>query len=176
MNVIFHTLTGIALGSALTSREKPTSMTKKIVTPILGFTLGIISHGLLDVLPHTYPLKSHVDIIFSLVAFALTLLIVKKETIPLFTCCFLGSIFPDMIDLGPEMANQFFNLKLPTIKAKVFPWHLPQYSGSIYTKPSPISNLAHTLIIILSTITIFTNLTKTIRFKRRAAETDETPF
>lgn len=44
--------------------------------------------------------------------------------------CFIGSLFPDLIDLGPAIANKYLGLSLPVFK--VFPWHWQEHSGSIY--------------------------------------------
>ena len=56
------------------------------------------------------------------------------------------SIFPDLIDLGPAIANKIFGINLPILE-KLFPWHWPHYSGSIYTNNCGVSTLNHFLVV-----------------------------
>ncbi|AFM02787.1 hypothetical protein Fleli_0300 [Bernardetia litoralis DSM 6794] len=59
MNVIFHTTTAISVAVLLTDTkiiEQSTTCKHVIWTSVLAFTIGLISHGVLDYIPHCYPI------------------------------------------------------------------------------------------------------------------------
>lgn len=134
MNVTFHTLSALATSAALSSKRR-TDVSQRVqvsdgfVICVAGFCCGILVHGLLDYLPHSYPIRSSVDVIFSLALFIATVAFAKGHRL-LVGSCFLGSICPDLLDLGPAILNHQFGWALPVVK--IFPWHWQQYSGSIY--------------------------------------------
>jgi hypothetical protein len=133
MNVVFHTLVSLATAAVLASRIKekePISSTKGIAISVIGFATGIVSHGVLDWLPHHYPLPSIADIIVSLVLFSGVCILARREARWVLLICFVGAIFPDLVDLGPAIVNKQMQSSLPVVK--LFPWHWKEYSGSIY--------------------------------------------
>jgi hypothetical protein len=132
MNVIFHTLASVATAAVLSTqlKEKPINSTTGLTILVSGFTAGVLLHGLLDWTPHQYPLPSILDVVVSLFLFSIVFVLAQKEARWLLLACFLGAIFPDLVDLGPAILNKQMQLHLPTIK--IFPWHWKQYSGSIY--------------------------------------------
>lgn len=154
MNVTFHTLTSLAVAAALSTRQtKPVA--KELFgfsdVPLLsiGFAAGVMIHGLLDYVPHTYPIKSSIDVILSLGIFFVTMIFVQKRYRILAAVCFLGAIFPDLVDLGPAILNKQLAWHLPVVK--IFPWHWPQYSGSIYDGSRRLSSLTgHILATVAS--------------------------
>jgi hypothetical protein len=132
MNVIFHTLASVATAAVLSTqlKKKPINSTTGLTILVSGFTVGVLLHGLLDWTPHQYPLPSILDVVVSLSLFSIVFVLAQKEARWLLLACFLGAIFPDLVDLGPAILNKQMQLNLPT--GKIFPWHWKQYSGSIY--------------------------------------------
>ena len=86
----------------------------------------------------------------------LTIYFVKKEYKILITAILLGCVFPDIIDLSPGIINSQLNLNLPTFD-NVFPWHIHEYSGSIYSEKCRVSNINHILTIVFSGIIMLLN-------------------
>lgn len=170
MNVTFHTITGLAIGSAMTAQMKDVEANKLIKArdiPLIGagFVLGVISHGIMDILPHQYPFKSSTDIITALAIFLGAMLFVRKRFYLVFAFAFLGSIFPDLVDLGPEMANQFLGFSLPTSREQFFLWHRDAFSGSIYTKgDNPLSDLTHMLVMGFAGVVLLMNVGRVFWF------------
>jgi hypothetical protein len=142
MNVIFHVLTGAAVAATLSPEKSP--VTGGVLVVGLVTTAGV--HGLLDYIPHSYPINSAIDVGAAVILFCVLLIFAKAHVRPLLVTCFLGSIVPDLIDLGPGILNRHVGLGLPEVK--VFPWHWRQYSGSIYdgTRRAD-SNLAHATVL-----------------------------
>jgi hypothetical protein len=132
MNVVFHTVASIATASVLSAQlqQKPLTSTAGLTVLAVGFGAGVLLHGVLDWSPHQYPLAAAVDVIVSLIFFAVVFLLAHNEARWILSACFLGAIFPDLLDLGPAILNKQMQLNLPTVK--IFPWHWKQYSGSIY--------------------------------------------
>ncbi len=124
MNVIFHTATAISVAVLLTDTkriEQSTTSSNVIWTSILAFTVGLISHGALDYIPHCYPINSKLDAIVGLTIILTTTWLTNKKYRIIIALSFLGSIFPDLVDLSPSIINQQLGLNLPTFE-KVFPW------------------------------------------------------
>jgi hypothetical protein len=133
MNVVFHTLTSVATAAVLSTQlkeKKPIDSTAALTILVIGFTTGILLHGLLDWIPHQYPLPSVLDVVVSLILFSTIFILARNEARWILSACFLGAIFPDLVDLGPAILNRQMQLHLPTVK--IFPWHWKEYSGSIY--------------------------------------------
>ena len=133
VNVIFHTLASVATAAVLSTQlkeKKPINSTAGLTILVIGFTTGILLHGLLDWIPHQYPLPSVLDVVVSLILFSMIFIFAHREARWILFACFLGAIFPDLVDLGPAILNRQMQLHLPTVK--IFPWHWKEYSGSIY--------------------------------------------
>jgi hypothetical protein len=150
MNVIFHTATAISVAVLLTDTkriEQSTTSSNVIWTSILAFTVGLISHGALDYIPHCYPINSKLDAIVGLIIILSTTWLTNKRYRIIIALSFLGSIFPDLVDLSPAIINKQLGLNFPTFE-KVFPWHLHNYSGSIYNDNCNNSTLNHILLLL----------------------------
>jgi hypothetical protein len=120
----------------------------------IGFTAGVLLHGLLDYVPHSYPLRSGPDVAFGLILFLLAITWAKRKHRPLVGACCFGSVLPDVVDLGPAIVNRLFGWSLPVVK--IFPWHWHQYSGSIYDGTKRLESLVlHLGVIMLSVGTIY---------------------
>lgn len=151
MNVVFHAVAGAALASALYRGDGITSRTGYGGLCVGAFLLGIIGHGVMDVLPHQYPLRAGWDIVLAMAVFVGFALFLRRDAVLLFCFAYLGSLFPDLVDLGPRMLNQFAGTALPVSKAKVFFWHRPEYSGSIYDgRHVVLSWVLHGLVVGVS--------------------------
>jgi hypothetical protein len=150
MNVLFHTTAAVGIVIALTDTKTLDEVKANKRIYLIGaasFFLGIIVHGALDYIPHCYPLKSKPDILFSLLIIASVIWFCQKKYRSIFALSFLGNIFPDLVDLAPNILNQQFGWLLPTTQ-KIFPWHQLEHSGSIYGESCANSNLNHLLFLL----------------------------
>jgi hypothetical protein len=100
----------------------------------------------MDYVPHSYPIPSGLDVVVSIALFVVVVAQMKPQFRVLVTACFMGSIFPDLVDLGPRILNHHLGWTLPTIK--LFPWHWAQYSGSLYHGAKRVqSAVSHCIVI-----------------------------
>ncbi|MCX7748089.1 MAG: hypothetical protein N2645_14575 [Clostridia bacterium] len=137
-------------------RHNPVKWNIKFKIRILlgGMSLNVLLHAILDILPHSYPLSGKIDVILSLVIYAMLIILMNRQYIPVFLSCFLGRTLPDVIDLGSGIFNKIFDTGLPTVK--IFPWHWPQYSGSIFDGSNfYISFINHQIVIISFVLTVY---------------------
>jgi len=149
MNALFHTATAIGVAVMLTDTKKmelTTSAKPITITSIFAFIVGIISHAALDYIPHCYPINSKLDVILGSLLIGIMLWFANKKYRLILALSFLGCIFPDLIDLLPSIINKQFGLNMPTTN-KIFPWHFPSYSGSIYNNNCSASTINQTLLI-----------------------------
>jgi len=143
MNVIFHTSVAVGIAALLGNENH-----KIFKTSLLAFSVGIIFHGILDYIPHCYPIDSKLDVISSLIIIGLLMWKINKDNRFILFSSFIGSIFPDLIDLSTGIVNKLFSINLP-VYDKIFPWHWKQYSGSIYNGDCNVSSLNHLMIIFV---------------------------
>ena len=109
-------------------------------------------HGMLDYVPHSYPIPSSLDVVISLALFFGSLFVVGSRRWLTFTVCFLGSIFPDLVDLGPALLNRHLGWSIPVVK--VFPWHWRQYSGSVYDGSRSAESVLYHLLVLASSFSL----------------------
>lgn len=154
MNVIFHVMTAISLGGIAAKGSKPQKI--RVRTVVLIFIVGILLHGLLDVLPHQYPLPKSIDVTVSTLTMVIILSFLKANQIRIiFATAFLGSIFPDLVDFGPVLMNRLFGMNIPTFK--IFPWHWDRFSGSIMGGGYNLKSLiSHAAVILINVLIFFT--------------------
>lgn len=114
----------------------------------LVFLIGIIFHGILDYIPHCYPFPSKIDAILSLLLIIVAILSADRKYRLIVAASFAGNIFPDLIDLSSGILNKYMHLNIPVFP-KVFPWHWPEYSGSIYNGGCNVSNINHSIVIAM---------------------------
>ena len=150
MNVTFHTLASLTTVAVLSRYIKPRkafSVPPLNEFPFLaaGFAIGILIHGTLDYAPHNYPIPSIIDVFTSLFLLALALMFVKPYLRLLTLVCFVGGIFPDLVDLGTAIINKRLGTNLPVVK--IFPWHWTHYSGSIYDDSYRIESAVYHLTV-----------------------------
>lgn len=149
MNVTFHVLGGFATAAVLSRKaDSKNSLFTTVAKFGVGFVVGVLVHGLLDYLPHEYPLQSKFDITLALILLLFALSAVQKQNIVLLLICFAGSVFPDVIDLGAAIANKHLGVALPQLPFKIFPWHWKQFSGSIYDGSRGFESTVYHLIFV----------------------------
>jgi hypothetical protein len=161
MNVIFHTTAAIGATVLLTDTArlggKPT-LGQIMPTAFYTFLIGIILHGALDFIPHCYPINSKVDAVAGLSMILTTVWLTNRHYRPISGLACLGSIFPDVVDLGPKIINKQLNLGL-TLPDNIFPWHWHEYSGSLYHEPCNVSTLNHFVLLLTTGIILWTRRT-----------------
>lgn len=151
MNVTFHTTVALATAAFLSSTQsRPasggTAARPSLLIAVIGFVAGVVEHGVMDYVPHSYPIPSGMDVVFSIILFTVAVALTKPQFRVLVTVCFIGSIFPDLVDLGPPILNRHLGWSLPTVK--IFPWHWPQYSGSLYHGAKKLQSVvSHSVLI-----------------------------
>lgn len=150
MNVIFHTTVAIAIVVTLTDTTKvksTTSLKMKLLMCLSVFMIGLISHGILDYIPHCYPLPSKMDVVLSITLMMISFILTNGDYKFILVSAFIGCIFPDIIDLSPSILNKYLGTHFQLLE-KVFPWHWKEYSGSIYGQKPGVSWLNHAIVII----------------------------
>ena len=153
MNILFHTTAAIGLIATLNETSSGEySNKKKMVLGLICFAIGIVSHGALDYIPHCYPINPKVDVIIGAIIIGTVTLLSKPKYRLIVGLTFLGNIFPDIIDLSPQILNKYLGLSIP-LNDKIFPWHWEKYSGSIFIDDCKTSTLNH-LILITVTVSI----------------------
>ncbi len=149
MNVIFHVTTAVGLTVALADTLKVKTIKDSFIPAICAFGCGVIVHGILDYLPHTYPFSAKSDMLISLIMIGIILYLSHKKYLLIILSAILGCILPDLIDLLPPMLNKYIGLNIP-VDDKLFPWHAPEYSGSIFTGTSNASDINHITVILIT--------------------------
>lgn len=152
MNIIFHTATAIGVTVLLTDTNRITpeaGIKKGIWTALSAFFVGFATHAAIDYMPHCYPINSKADALISLIVIILALWFIRKPYKLIAGLSFLGCIFPDIIDLLPQILNKYLGLGFP-VAEKIFPWHWQEYTGAIINHHCAVSVLNQ--IILLLTI------------------------
>ena len=169
MNILFHTATAVGIIAVLAdSREEVASKTNEYSKAAVAFVIGVISHGALDYIPHCYPINSRVDVIAGAIIMTMLTFLSKPNYRWMVGLAFIGCIFPDLIDLSPEILNKFFGLSIPVYE-NIFPWHWEKYSGSIFIDDCMVSNFNHLLVVIVVVLICLNrkdDLRKIFKYKR----------
>jgi len=145
MNLIFHTV--FSISTAPICAKKIGEGNKKIKYLTLGFAGNIIGHGIMDLIPHSYALTRNTDLLVSFGIFLLSMIFVKKEYVSSVFFCFLGGVFPDLIDKAflPIIGLNYL---------KIFPWHRANIINLFYNQyfklPFIIFKMFNGLAIIVS--------------------------
>lgn len=154
MNVIFHVMAGISAGGlAIRVIDKPNASRSSYVIACVSLMIaGVMSHGILDIAPHHYPLRATPDIIVSSLSIFLILALVRLRWVILVGASIFGSILPDLIDLGPSMLHEICGVDLRFTHGKVFFWHEPAFSGSIYDGTRATESFIYHAVVVLAAI------------------------
>jgi len=151
MNVFFHVLTGVAAAGMATRILAPTRSPSRQYLVACGALVaaGVLIHGLLDIAPHHYPFRAAPDIAISTGLIVVILASVRPEWTVLVGASIFGSVLPDLIDLGPTMLAEISGIDLRFTDRKIFFWHTPEFSGSIYDGSRAFeSHIYHALVLL----------------------------
>jgi hypothetical protein len=148
MNVVFHITTAGVASLVLINTNRNYSIVSVYNTGalLLSFAVGVMSHAILDYIPHCYPVNSKIDVVVGFLIICLAIIKSNKKYLVFILACLFGSVFPDIIDLSPAIVNKLIGLNLP-IYDKFFPWHWQKYSGSIYSNDCFNSTVIHFALI-----------------------------
>lgn len=149
MNILIHTTASLTISVLLSKSVTKNNLfnLKQVIQYSLIVLLNVILHGIFDILPHTYPVNMYLDPLISPLVILIILLIARKEFYLIIICSFIGSILPDIIDLGPRIASKLLGVQINGL-LKIFPWHFEKYSGSIFNDPSNINSIINHFIIL----------------------------
>jgi hypothetical protein len=156
VNVAFHQLVGIAIthetaawmGAPLEAPD-PAARTRATIWAT-AFGLAILSHGVLDALPHYYPLSSAADTLVSLALVAVWLCLIPRWLRGPLLLVGVGALLPDIIDHVPDDLRKHLGWNIP-VPPNLFPWHWPTGSGSLPGRTGPlwIESLTYHLIVVI---------------------------
>jgi hypothetical protein len=146
MNILFHLSTSIPL-TVLVLQEKTVAV-NRVGKVLLIFILGIAMHGVLDAVPHCYPIPAEWDAIAGLGLMVVLFMLVNRSYRLMLTAAMAGTIFPDLVDHATAIINHRLGWQLP-VWDKLFPWHWKAYSGSLYNQDCSLSSLYHVILIML---------------------------
>jgi hypothetical protein len=141
MNVTFHVLTAMAASAALSPSQAAAGAGRAVA----GLAAGIALHGVLDLVPHSYPIRSGADAALGAFLIAAAVAAARPGVRLLVAACCLGAILPDVLDLAPGILHRHLGLSLP--EPHLFPWHWRRYSGSVYDGSRGTATLAAHLTV-----------------------------
>jgi hypothetical protein len=158
LNVAFHELVGIALAHEAGARlESPEG--RGTTTWGAACVLAVGSHGILDALPHYYPLASWEDTIVSIVLFMVWWALVPRwMRRPLLAVC-VAALLPDIADHVPDDLRKHLGIPFPPLP-NLFPWHWPAGSGSWRGRSGPnwiVSLVNHGIVVAFCATAIHRN-------------------
>jgi hypothetical protein len=151
VNLIFHTIFSISTAPICAKKIAEGNKPLKFLT--LGFVGNIIGHGIMDLIPHNYPLTRNTDVLISFGIFLISMIFVRKKYISSVFFCFLGGAFPDLID------KAFFPI-IGLSNIKIFPWHWANVINFFYKwySTTPPFKWFNVLAIIVSLGLFFVNI------------------
>jgi len=160
MNVTFHTITSLSFSVLVSKKISPATNKYFLKSDTKYFLIllfiNILVHGLLDIMPHNYPLNSILDVSLSLAFFLMTIFIVTKRFHLTIMMSFFFAVLPDIIDIAPKLLNKYLNTNL--LVFNLFPWHYPQYSGSMYNgQYSLFSLINHSIVLAFFIVVVVIN-------------------
>jgi len=155
MMVSIHAAVGIS--TSLLFYKKVGAEPNKAKSYIMPLLLNVALHGIMDIIPHSHIVPAIPDIIIALLIPVLLLPFVKKKYLVLVIVCYLGSILPDVIDLGVFRILGFGTFR-------IFPWHFVEvyiFLNAIYI--NEFINVLFDALVILACLAI-------ILWKRKDAQ------
>jgi hypothetical protein len=172
MNLIFHTV--FSISTVPICSKKITESNKPIKYLTLGFVGNIIGHGIMDLIPHDYPLTRNTDVLISFGIFLLSMIFVKKEYVSSVFFCFLGGALPDLIDKALLPIIGFSHLKF-------FPWHWTTIINFFYNLYfnlfnqfiSTVFKTVNSLVIIVSLVLLLINVKLIVYHMFKHIKTDD---
>ncbi|MCH5717503.1 hypothetical protein [Niabella hibiscisoli] len=122
MNVIFHTVSAIGVVAMVTDTSivKPDNYRAVTTVATIALFAAVFFHGVLDYMPHCYPVHSKWDVVIGLCIIATGTILVRKTYRLIVVAAFAGCILPDIIDLLPAISNKYMGWEIP-IMQPIFP-------------------------------------------------------
>jgi hypothetical protein len=156
LNTAFHALTGLAIGQTAASRLVTAPReSRSLYARVTAFTflLCVMSHGVLDGLPHEYPFRALGDTLWTTGLVVVWMAFIQPRYRLLLAIAFIGAELPDLIDHVPRDLNRHLGLHLPVLP-KLFPWHYRGGSGSLSGYVPPMARIAslvnHVIVVTFS--------------------------
>jgi hypothetical protein len=158
VNVAFHELAGVALAqeTAAWLEARPPTAPPSRVAWLLAVGLAVLSHGILDALPHYYPLPSAVDVAVSLALVAGGLAAFPRGRRWWLLAVCLAAVLPDIIDHVPDDLHRHVSPSIP-VPPNLFPWHWLTGSGSLTGRTGPLwreSLTNHVIVVAFCAVAI----------------------
>lgn len=127
MNLIFHTFASLGAAIAFIPDSSGDICRDRLRRRMaLLIPTGIMLHALCDLLPHHFPFDLKMDLILSLVLFAVTYQLVPGSAGTLIIAGFISGLIPDLIDKGPDFIFEFAGYEGCDIPI-IFFWHNPSF-------------------------------------------------
>ena len=103
MNVIFHAVSAVGVIAMVTDTSivKAGNTYTTISIAVMALFSAIFFHGVLDYMPHCYPLHSKWDVLAGLCIMISGFALVRTNYRLIVAAAFAGCILPDVIDLLP---------------------------------------------------------------------------
>jgi hypothetical protein len=151
LNVAFHTLSALAIGQTAATRiEVAATRRRRVGIAVWVFLLAVMSHGVLDGLPHEYPFKWLGDTVSTTALVVTWMAIVQPRHRALLLLAIGSAVLPDVIDHVPRDFNRHLGTHLPEL-TKLFPWHHRGGSGSLSGEQpldARIASIANHIIVV----------------------------
>lgn len=151
MNVAFHTLSALAIGQTAAWRlDVADRRARRGAITALVILLGVMSHGVLDGLPHEYPFKWLGDTVSTTALVVVWMAIVEPRHRLLLLIAIASAVLPDVIDHVPRDLNRHLGTHLPEL-TKLFPWHHRGGSGSLsgeVPRDARIASITNHIIVV----------------------------
>jgi hypothetical protein len=151
LNIAFHTLAALAIGQSAACRLQVAQRRwQRIAIGVVTFLLGVMSHGVLDGLPHEYPFRWPAETVLITVLLVTWMVIIQPRYRGLLLIAVAGALLPDVIDHVPRDLNRHLGTHLPELP-KLFPWHHRGGSGSLSGTVPPdahVASIANHIIVV----------------------------
>lgn len=171
MNVAFHTLSALAIGQTAACRiDAGTSRRRYVAIAALTFLLGVMSHGVLDGLPHEYPFRWPGEVLVTTPLVVIWMVLIQGRYRALLLVAIAGALVPDVIDHVPRDLNRHLGTHLPEV-TKLFPWHHRGGSGSlsgVVPLDARIASVTNHIIVITFSAALLWLSRRALRFGRRS--------
>lgn len=125
MNITYHTMVAIASALVIAKIIPEKEKVKIYKVGTIGLAVNILLHGILDIVPHNYPLTMIKDGFIALFLIALSIFFMKSKYRLLTLWCIGGALLPDVID-------KILIRNISIIKSYVFPWHNAEIINRFY--------------------------------------------
>lgn len=156
MNVLFHTVSAVGVVAMVTDASviKSGISRSAMIVAAVALLSAVFFHGVLDYLPHCYPVHSRWDVIIGFCITVAGILVVRRPYRLIVSSAFAGCILPDIIDLLPSILNKYLGWQLP-VTQQFFPWHWTENSGSIYNGNCETPFINHWSVVIFVFLIVY---------------------